>query len=99
MAPPGPASGQEAAPGAGDPREGIELRLQEMAAGLLRIHSSLLDPRQPLSRLGFDSIMVVELRANLESSLGVTLPMRMLLDAPSVRQLASRITEHLGAPG
>jgi acyl carrier protein len=68
-----------------------------MAAAVLRLPVSRLDLRQPLRELGFDSIMAVELRANLENSLGLTLPMRMLLDAPSVRQLAGRLTDHLGS--
>ncbi|HEX5758690.1 MAG TPA: type I polyketide synthase [Thermoanaerobaculia bacterium] len=83
------------APETGGAQVDLEARLREMAAGVLRMHSSRLDPRQPLSTLGLDSIMAVELRATVESSFGVTLPMRMLLDAPSISQLASRLANHM----
>ncbi len=82
---------------AAEARPAVEERLRELAAAVLRLPVSRLDLRQPLRELGFDSIMAVELRAHLESSLGLTLPMRMLLDAPSVHQLAGRLTDHLGS--
>ncbi len=73
----------------------FEQRLRELTAGVLQLPIERLNPLSPLRDLGFDSIMAVELRASVEQSLGSSLPMRIFLDAPSVRQLAGRLAEHL----
>jgi acyl transferase domain-containing protein/NADPH:quinone reductase-like Zn-dependent oxidoreductase/acyl carrier protein len=47
-----------------------------------------LDPAQPFHELGLDSLLAVELRNALGSALGVTLPVTLVFDHPSVQRLA-----------
>jgi acyl carrier protein len=47
-----------------------------------------LDPAVPLTSLGFDSLMAVQLKNRIESDLGVVVPMIQFLQGPSVDQLA-----------
>jgi len=49
------------------------------------------DPQQPLSELGLDSLMAVELRNSLSASLGQALPASLLFDYPSL----SALTDYL----
>jgi amino acid adenylation domain-containing protein len=69
----------------------LSVYLQEQAARVLRISSSQVEPQQSLATLGFDSLMAIELKHELESGLGVSLPMTDLLQGPSVAQLAARV--------
>jgi amino acid adenylation domain-containing protein len=73
----------------------LNIYLQEQVARLLRMAPSRLNPQQPLSSLGLDSLMVMELKNEVESSLGVVLPMALLLEGPSIEQVASEIISSL----
>lgn len=57
-----------------------------------------LDRDISLNRLGFDSLMAVEIRNRVEDDLGLLLPMVRLIDAPSVRALAEELLAR-GATG
>jgi acyl carrier protein len=59
------------------------------AAAILRRPISDIDPLRPLSEIGMDSLMAVELRLALESRLGVDVPLFPL--AEDVAWIASRI--------
>jgi acyl carrier protein len=59
------------------------------AAAILRRPISDIDPLRPLSEMGMDSLMAVELRLALESRLGVDVPLFPL--AEDVAWIASRI--------
>ncbi|MEQ8848247.1 SDR family NAD(P)-dependent oxidoreductase [Botrimarina sp.] len=50
---------------------------------------------QPLTTLGIDSLMALELKNNLESKLAITLPMSKLLAGPSVTTLAEAALDEL----
>jgi acyl carrier protein len=55
------------------------------------------DPAQPLSELGFDSLMAVELKTQVETRLGAVLPAAIFLEGPSIVVLAEHVTERLAA--
>src|SRR6185312_17345813 len=49
------------------------------------------DPLRPLSELGMDSLMAVELRLALESRLRIDLPLMSLAEGTSVASIATRL--------
>ncbi len=65
-------------------------------ARIMQVDSSGVDVKQPLNMLGLDSLMVVELKNNLEQRLGLTLPMARFLEGPSVTGLAEAAAEAFG---
>lgn len=76
----------------------LEFYLQEQVARVLRIAPSQLEPKQPLSTLGLDSLMAVELKNSIETSLGVVLPMASFLQGPSIAQLVTEVLTQLTTP-
>lgn len=65
-------------------------------ARIMQIDSAGIDVNQPLNMLGLDSLMVVELKNNLEQRLDLTLPMAKFLEGPSVTGLAEAAAEVMG---
>ena len=63
----------------------------EEAATILRLPASGIDPLRPLSEMGMDSLMAVELRLALESRLRVDLPLVSLAEGTSVASIAARL--------
>ncbi|MGA7865500.1 MAG: SDR family NAD(P)-dependent oxidoreductase [Stellaceae bacterium] len=61
------------------------------AATILRLPASGIDPLRPLSEMGMDSLMAVELRLALESRLRVDLPLVSLAEGTSVASIAGRL--------
>jgi phthiocerol/phenolphthiocerol synthesis type-I polyketide synthase C len=53
-------------------------------------------PDQPMESLGLDSLMALELRNRLESSLGTTLPAALVWAYPTITDLAGALCERLG---
>lgn len=70
--------------------------LQEVVGSVLRVKPDSLRPEQPLTDLGLDSLMGVEIENMIESSIGVALPPTSLLRARTIGQIAGLINEHLG---
>jgi acyl carrier protein len=66
----------------------LELVKEEVARAL-GSKPSTLDPERPLSELGLDSMLAVELRDRLSASTGLRLPSTLLFDHPSVSALAT----------
>jgi acyl carrier protein len=62
--------------------------LQNEAARALGMSPEALDAAQPLSSLGFDSLMAVQLKNQIENDLGLVVPMVQFLQGPSVASLA-----------
>ncbi|HEX4393979.1 MAG TPA: beta-ketoacyl reductase, partial [Mycobacterium sp.] len=79
----------------GERRRQLESYLRDQAAGKLGLASSQLDVESPLHQLGVDSLVAVELRAQIERDLGIVVPVVRLLDGPSVTGLAGWLVERL----
>src|SRR6516225_628246 len=54
---------------------------------------SALDCDQGFFEMGLDSLMAVELRSRLEKALGISLPVTMLFDQPTIHTLADTLLE------
>ena len=63
----------------------------EEAATILRLPAGGIDPLRPLSEMGMDSLMAVELRLALESRLRVDLPLVSLAEGTSIASIAARL--------
>jgi phthiocerol/phenolphthiocerol synthesis type-I polyketide synthase C len=69
----------------------------EEAATILRLPPGAIDPQRPLSEIGMDSLMAVELRLALESRLRVDLPLVSLAEGTSVASIAARLAAAVSA--
>lgn len=70
------------------------LRLQ--AARVLRIEDAAqIDARRAFTELGLDSLMAIELKNQLESELGITLPIAAFFETGSIDRLADRLSDQL----
>jgi natural product biosynthesis luciferase-like monooxygenase protein len=78
-----------------DQRHLLESHLSEQVAMALRLPLSRLDIHQPITNLGFDSLMAIELRNRIQTDLGVVLPIVQLLQGPSVALLVTFLLEQL----
>ena len=75
----------------------LRAHLREQVAQVLRMAPSRIEAGTPLHTLGFDSLMVVELRNRLEASLGLTLSATLAWKYPSLGALASHLASQFGA--
>jgi len=99
---------QENAGGAGDWQERIQSApadkrdavicqaVRDVVGSVLRVKPDTLRDDQPLTDLGLDSLMGVEIENLLESSIGVALPPTSLMRARTIGQIGALISEHLG---
>jgi acyl carrier protein len=69
----------------------------EEAATILRLPAGGIDATRPLSEMGMDSLMAVELRLALESRLRVDLPLVSLAEGTSVASIAARLAAAISA--
>jgi amino acid adenylation domain-containing protein len=76
----------------------LERSLCERLAGALGLASEAVEPRQPLTALGLDSLAAVELRYWLEAGFGWAPPLASLLQGASVESLAAELCLHLEEP-
>ena len=74
------------------PAERVDLlvrRIQEEAGRVLGLDpESPVDPHLPLNELGFDSLMAVELANQMTATTGVTLPVTLLFDHPTIHAMS-----------
>jgi aryl carrier-like protein len=70
--------------------------VHEQAARVLGFSSTALDVATPLSALGLDSLMAVQLKNRLLADLAVELPMAELLAGPTVAELSEGLAARLG---
>nr|WP_293110877.1 phosphopantetheine-binding protein [Okeania sp. SIO2F4] len=74
--------------------------LQGLALKVLQLNTSeALDPHESVLELGFDSLSVVELRSKVEKQLAVTIPASLILQGPSMMELAEALVEQLTNSG
>ncbi|MBD2300898.1 non-ribosomal peptide synthetase [Nostoc sp. FACHB-190] len=69
--------------------------LQQQVAQVLKLASSQINQEQPLTTLGIDSLMAIELQHTIETNLGIVLPMTSFLGGSSINQLATVILAQL----
>ncbi len=75
----------------------LKTAIAEEAASILRLPPAAVDPLRPLSELGMDSLMAVELRLALESRLRIDLPLMSLAEGTSVASIATRLANAVAA--
>jgi acyl transferase domain-containing protein len=81
-------------------RAQVEHFLREHAARLLGIESSSIDDTVPLTRLGLDSLLALQLRQQIEKRLEIRLPPSVVLRYPTIGGLARLLVEDwLSSPG
>jgi acyl transferase domain-containing protein/NADPH:quinone reductase-like Zn-dependent oxidoreductase/acyl carrier protein/NAD(P)-dependent dehydrogenase (short-subunit alcohol dehydrogenase family) len=69
----------------------------EEVTGILRLPIEDIDPSRPLSQLGMDSLMAVELRLALENRLRIDLPLMSLAEGTSITSIATRLAAAFSA--
>lgn len=60
---------------------------------ILRQPPGELDPRRPLTEMGFDSLMAVDLKMAVEERIGATLPLMSLSDGVGLADLAKKLLD------
>jgi myxalamid-type polyketide synthase MxaE and MxaD len=96
--PPAAAPASAAAAPATTP-ESLTAYLRDLLARVLGQPATRVDLDRPLTRLGIDSLMAVEVRNRIETDLGVMLSIVSLLRGPTVVQLAEQIRGDLEERG
>ena len=71
----------------------IEEHVKEHISKIVRIPSNRIDVNKPLQSLGLDSLMGLELRNSLQTSLGLSLPVTMVFNYPTPRLLSQYLTD------
>ncbi|WP_265593233.1 type I polyketide synthase [Verrucomicrobium sp. BvORR034] len=80
-----------------DEREGvIGAAVRDVVGGVLRVKPDSLRNDQPLTDLGLDSLMGVEIENSLEAAIGVALPPTSLMRARTIGQIVTLISERVG---
>jgi acyl carrier protein len=81
------------------PRAKAEERLSAFLVGriahILHVSEKAVSIRRPITELGMDSLMGVELGLTLQESLGSDLPVTAVSDGLSIAQISDRIVTHL----
>ncbi len=77
----------------GEPRPSLSAWLLSRLSHLLGIPTRQIDPRQPFSRSGLDSMGAVTLTGELERRLDRSLPPSLLFDYPSVEAVVRHLTD------
>ncbi len=84
------------AAGAAEKQAVICQAVREAVGSVLRVKPDSLRDDQPLTDLGLDSLMGVEIETSLEAAVRVALPPTSLMRARTIGQIASLIAGHLG---
>ncbi len=73
----------------------VEEFIAEQVAGVFGTDVSKVDRNTPLTSLGLDSLMAIELMNRIEGELGMSLPMGAVLNGPNIRELAVPVLKTL----
>jgi acyl carrier protein len=65
--------------------------LQKELAIVLGLEAAEVNPQESLNNLGFDSLMMLELRQRIEIDLGIELPLESLAQDPSLAALSEKL--------
>jgi acyl carrier protein len=74
----------------------IAQAVRDVVGSVLRVKPDSLRDDQPLTDLGLDSLMGVEIENSLEAAIGVALPPTSLMRARTIGQIANLIAGHMG---
>jgi acyl transferase domain-containing protein/acyl carrier protein len=74
----------------------ISQAVREAVGSVLRVKPDSLRDDQPLTDLGLDSLMGVEIETSLEAAVGIALPPTSLMRARTIGQIAALMAGHLG---
>jgi len=74
----------------------IAQAVREVVGSVLRVKPDTLRNDQPLTDLGLDSLMGVEIENSLEAAIGVALPPTSLMRARTIGQIATLMLAHMG---
>jgi acyl transferase domain-containing protein/NADPH:quinone reductase-like Zn-dependent oxidoreductase/SAM-dependent methyltransferase/acyl carrier protein len=74
----------------------IAQAVREVVGSVLRVKPDRLRDDQPLTDLGLDSLMGVEIENSLEAAIGVALPPTSLMRARTIGQIAALMATHIG---
>lgn len=74
----------------------IAQAVREVVGSVLRVKPDRLRDDQPLTDLGLDSLMGVEIENSLEAAIGVALPPTSLMRARTIGQIAALMATHMG---
>ncbi|MBI4470049.1 MAG: KR domain-containing protein, partial [Acidobacteria bacterium] len=74
----------------------IQAYVREQVARVLGAAAANLDVHRPLPELGLDSLMATEMQNRIESDLSMSLPMRELMQTPTITRLSEVLAGLLG---
>ena len=73
--------------------------LRQRVATVLGMEPAQVDPDRPLMTMGLDSLTAMELKVEIETGVGASLPLSILLEGSTIHDLAERASAHLtGSP-
>ena len=67
--------------------------VQRSLAAVMSLEAPELDPEESLGNLGLDSLIGLELQHSLEDSLGVRLPIELLMGMPTLNEFVTRLLD------
>ena len=73
----------------------VEDLIANQVAAVLGTDASRIDKDTPLTNLGLDSLMAIELVNRIEDKLGMSMPMGSVLNGPNIRDLSAPVLEKL----
>ncbi|NNE90007.1 MAG: amino acid adenylation domain-containing protein [Verrucomicrobiales bacterium] len=73
----------------------VEDVIAQQVGAVLGTDSGRIDKDTPLTNLGLDSLMAIELVNRIEDKMGMSMPMGSVLNGPNIRDLATPVLEKL----
>ena len=73
--------------------------LRHQVAGILQIPEFPLEPDQPITMLGIDSLKVLELKNQIENDWGIEIPLATFVEEPTLEHLSSILLQQIENKG